>query len=233
MRLNPSHKVLTLLIFSLFTFCAASFAQNTPPFQGEVNADNINIRSDSTPGAQVICTVNRRERLDVLLELYDWYKIRLPKNAPSYIKKSLTQCFNFADGSKVCLNAKILKNRVNVRLKPGESSPILGKVEKDEIVNVLDDRGEWIRIEPVANSFGWIHKKFVNKAPLQEKPFKAASEPSTETTSQAKEEKDNNNITLVGIVKPYGKIFKRVATHKLFTADNKVYLLKWNKQTLG
>jgi len=216
MRFLPLHKVFALLMLSLFFFLDTSFAQNTTLFQGEVNADNINIRSDSTSSAQVICTVNRDERLEVTLELYDWYKIRLPKNSPSYVKKGLAECFNFAQDSKTCLNAKILKDSVNVRLKPSESSPIIGKVNKDEVINVLEDTGGWLKIEPVANSSGWIHKKFVQRV----------------SATHSKTETSNKGISVEGIIKPYGKIINRIATHKLVTSDNKVYLLRGNKQSL-
>lgn len=221
----------TLLTLSLFLFFDTSFAQNTYLFQGEVNSDNINVRSDSTSSALVICTVKKGERLDVLLELYDWYKIRLPKNSPSYVKKALAECFNFAQDSKACLNAKILKDRVNVRLKPSESSPVIGKITKDEVVNVLGERENWLKIEPVANSSGWIHKKFVNKFSAQEKSVKPSPIPA-ETTTRSKEETVNKGITVEGIIKPYGKIINRIATHKLVTSDNKVYLLRGNRQAL-
>ena len=221
----------TLLILSLFLFLGTSFAKNPPLFQGEVNADNINIRSDSTSSAQVICAVNRNERLDVILELYDWYKIRLPKNSPSYVKKDLTECFNFEQNSKTCLNAKILRDRVNVRLRPSESSPIIGKVSKDEVINVLMDTGNWLKIEPVANSSGWIHKKFVNKVSAQEKSVKP-SPPAIETTIHSEVETGSKGITVEGVIKPYGKIINRIATHKLVTSDNKIYLLRGNKQGL-
>ena len=221
----------TLSILSLFLFLGTSFAENSWIFQGEVNADNINIRSDSTSSANVICTVSKGERLDVILELYGWYKIRLPKKSPSYVKRELTECFNFAQDSQACLNAKILKMRVNVRLGPSESSPIIGKLNKDEVINILRDRGGWLKIEPVANSSGWIHKKFVHRVSAQEKSVKPSFIP-IETTAQSKEETGNKGITVEGIIKPYGKIINRIATHKLVTSDNKVYLLRGNKQGL-
>ncbi len=229
MRLSPLYKIPAVSIF-LFLFFGLSFAQGATSFQGKVNANNINIRSDSTPNAQGICTVNKNDELEVILELYDWYKIRLPKNAPSYVKKDLTGCFNFAQDSKTCQNAKILKSRVNIRLKPGESSPILGKVNKDEVVNILEDKGGWYKIEPVVNSFGWIHKKFVNKISFQEKTVLKKS--GEANLLKLKGDANNENITVEGIIKPHGKIIKRIATHKLITADKKIYLLRGNKESL-
>ena|SRR3989338_7554616 len=220
MRLNSLNKVLPLAIVIFFLFLDYSLAQNSPPFNGEVTSDNINIRADSTPNAQIICTVNKDERLDVILELYDWYKIRLPKKAPSFVKKDLTECLSYQPDSNACRNAKISKNRVNIRLKPHESSPILGKVNKNEVINIRGEVGGWYKIEPASESFGWIHKNFVKKAAM----------PVSEITVGPI--KDTKDITVEGMIKPYGKIFKRIATHKLITPDNKTYLLKGNKRGL-
>jgi len=182
-------------------------------FHGEVKEDNINIRSDSTTSAEIICKVNKNEPLDVLSELYGWYKVRLPPNAPSFIKKE----FVALDEEKT---AKVSKDNVNIRLRPDISSPILGKLSQDEPVNILKDFGEWYRIEPVKNSFGWILSNFVKK--IEKKKIKLAAEKKNETTQ--------GQITFEGIIKP--KTVTHLATHKLTTEDNKLYLLKSSKENL-
>ncbi len=237
-----------------FKICSAEIVY---PFQGEVNVNNINVRCDSTTSSQIICTVNKGDLVDVILELYEWYKIRLPQTAHSYIKKSMADCINYKTiasaeanvlaGTKIqCQNAKILKKRVNVRLRPNESSQILGIVNKNEVINILEEKGEWYRIEPIQNSFGWIHKRFVNKVnivnPARKNFSNGVNKADDTKLVQKLEENDKNkisgvfgleeNIVLEGIIKPYGKIIKRIATHKLITQDNKTFLLKGNKKSL-
>lgn len=218
-RLKPA----LLSLFFLLCVSVIAFSQNLIPFQGEVTADNINIRSDTTVGSNPICTVRKGTRLEAVSELYDWYKVKLPSVAPSYVKKDLFECINYenipltqTEVKPRCLNAKAIKNSINVRLKPSESSVILGKISKNEVVNVTGSKDGWYRIEPLANSYGWIHKKFL--APAQ---------------SIAKvEPPDQDTVTVVGVIKPYGIIFKREATHKLICPGNKIYLLKGNKAGL-
>ena len=205
--------IVALFILIQFNLHSLS-AQESLLFQGEITGNNINVRSDSTVSSEIICTVNKGDLVGVVSELYEWQKIRLPKNAPSFVKKSLVMLI----GDKT---AKALKDNVNIRLHPNELSPILGRVNKDETIIVLGERGGWYRIEPVNNSYGWIHKKFVNKVV-----------PMINKTEDAKLIKDNEGITLEGVILPYGKVFKRKATHKLITKDNAVYLLKGNKETL-
>lgn len=222
MKLHRLKPALLALFLLLFVFGSAT-AQNSIPFQGEVNSDNINIRTDATVGSKPICTVKKGIRLEAISELYDWYKVRLPTTAPSYVRKDLFECINYGNIPPTqtsvkpqCLNAKAIKNSINVRLEPSESSNILGKISKNEVVNITGLKDGWYRIEPLANSYGWIHKKFL--APAQNI---AKVEPPNQDT-----------ITIVGVVKPYGIIFKREATHKLICPDNKIYLLKGNRAGL-
>lgn len=227
----PLNKVvilfIILILFAYISPAQGEHSQNKPfLFQGVINGDGINIRSDSTVNSKIICTINKGCLVEVVRELYDWYKIRLPKTAPSFIKKDLVTII----GDKA---AKVLKNNVNIRLNPSESSWILGKVNKNEVVNTFQEQGEWYKIEPVNNSFGWIHRNFVDKVAIMNK---------TEDVKLAQEIKQENKIikekqapdknTSEGIIKPYGKVLKRRATHKLITKDNKVFLLKGNKESL-
>lgn len=151
----------------------------------------------------------------------------MPKKAPSFVKKDLTVCIGFQPDSNACRNGKIVKNRVNIRLKASESSPILGKLNKNEVINIAGEIEGWYKIEPASESFGWIHKNFVKKAVFAQKE---ATAPVTKISPETI--KDTKDITVEGIIKPYGKIFKRIATHKLITPDNKTYLLKGNKRAL-
>jgi len=236
--MRTGHKIfpVALLLFMLFSAANILRAGEPAPFTGEVNANNINIRSDSTVSAEIICKSAKGERLEVVSERYDWYKIRLPKQAPSFVKKNLVAGIEDkpadsfdklkASGNELIKNAKVIKDNVNIRLAPNESSPILGKVNRNEVLTVLADKGGWYKIEPVNNSFGWISTRFVSKVSSAAKP-----EP-TQTQQQTISLAGEKNTVIEGIIKPYGIVFKRPATHKLITSDNKIFLLKGNKKSL-
>jgi uncharacterized protein YgiM (DUF1202 family) len=159
MILKLIYRIFFISLFLFVQLVHNIYAETSFPFRGEVNSNNINIRSNSTVNSEVVCNLNKGSPVEVVLELYGWYKIRLPKNAPSYIKKNLVGLINDK-------TARALKDRVNIRLHPNELSPILGRVNKNEIISILEDKGEWYKIEPVNNSFGWIHKKFVDKVEI-------------------------------------------------------------------
>jgi len=222
MQLHFKFKVTLVLLAACLSFGGYAFSEEFAEFIGKVNANNINVRVDATTGAPIACTLARGQLIEVVRESYDWYKIRLPKTAPSYIKKSLVQCIDrdvSASEPFKCLNGKVTAEKVNVRLGPSEDSWILGKADKSTIVNILGEKNSWYKIEPVHQSFGWIHKKFVDKAQA------AVTEP-----VQAK---SAGLLVIEGVVSPYGVVLWRQATHKLITPENKIYYLKGNRKGLN
>ena len=231
------------IILAVLSVLSASrmLAESTLPFRGEVNSSKINLRQDSTVSAPIICTLNKGTRVEVVLESYDWYKIKLPKSAPSFVRSDLAECINSESedfpvtAHDACNRAKILKDNVNVRLAPSESAYIVGRVNKDDVVNILKATQGWYKIEPVPNSFGWVHKRFISKATEEQKIEIVKIQEIKEEVHQkapAAETVKSGSVSLTGIIRPYGKIFKRKATHKLITADNRVFLLKGDKKIL-
>lgn len=217
-RLQGKYLRIVVLYILLSRVCFAADSAFSPSY-GRVNSDKINIRSDSSTNAPLIFVAPKDETLEVILEKYDWYKIKLPKTAPSFVKKDLLEAID----SKT---AKVLKERVNIRLLPDETAVILGKLEKNEVVAVLEESGGWYKIEPTDNCFGWIHKKFVDKV----LPAAGLDKP---VTTQVPSAETNAPIQLQGIIQPYGKVINRIATHKLVTKDYNIFLLKGNSDSLN
>jgi len=225
-------------VFYFFYALSYSFAA---AFTGEINSPAINVRVDSTTSSEVICVLDKKDKVDVASESYGWYKIRLPKKAPSYVKANLTECIkteeaNLAPDKPVqvnpprCINARIIKERVNIRLKPNESSWILGKAGKNTIINLTGEEGPWYKIEPIEESFGWINKKFVDK--IEPEPPEQAVQNNPAIVSQPVVI-SGDQLIIEGKVEPYGMVLWRKATHKIVTADNRVYLLMGNKSALN
>ncbi|MBM3250177.1 MAG: hypothetical protein FJZ09_04945 [Candidatus Omnitrophica bacterium] len=164
-----------LALAILLAVFSQALAQETVIFTGEITSPDINVRADSRVTAPVICALDKGEQVEVVLEAHDWYRIKLPKKAPAYIKKSFVECIAPAapdprqkkeapKKEELCSSAKLLNDRVNIRLGPGESAPILGMAYKDEPVKVVAEEEGWYRIEPTDKAFGWLNKKFVKKA---------------------------------------------------------------------
>jgi uncharacterized protein YgiM (DUF1202 family) len=218
--MHPKFKV-TIVLSALLLFFAPglSLAQESFPFTAEVLANDINIRSDSTVNSQVICQVNKGERLTVVSEHYDWYKVVLPKDTPVFIKGDLVAMLDTEDTK----SAKVTGDRVNIRMGPSDSSPVIGMVGKDQPLNVLDHSEPWYKIESPDSCFGWIHKQFVKKA---------TQLPKVTLSSKPQQLAIDSVVTIEGVVNHYGRFLRRTATHKIVTPDKKIFLLKGSKESL-
>ncbi len=242
MQLNRKHKI-AIIIFAVLLISrpqgrglASDSQSHSHVFTGRINANNINVRVDATIGAPVVCALDNGQLVEVVWKAYGWYKIRLPKTAPSYIKKNLVECIN-RDASlpepAKCLNAKVTGERVNIRLGPSESFWILGKVDKLTVVNILAGQGAWYKIEPVHQSYGWVNKKFVDKDRSQTtvlQPMALVLQPVV--LPKGSQTAVLQPVVVKGMVSPYGVVLWRTATHKLITAGNKIYFLKGNRKGL-
>jgi len=299
--LKHSRNIPFIILSAAFLLTAGVSGAEIAPFQGEITADNIHVRVDSTASAETIFLLNKGERIEVISETYGWYKVKLPKNAPAYIKKVFIVPLKDNTG-------EVEKTNVNVRMRPETKAPIIGKVNKGDLLTILNDaENGWYKIEPPENSFGWVHTKFVKTAPAEQeapsesKPEGASLEKETTEAKEIKEIKEVKKIkepketreiekaeakveieknpaatielnkelkwpkvweeielmlpekteseeeaaeksaveitnalsSVEGIVTPYGKVFRRITTHKLTTKDKKIYLLKGDKTLLN
>ena len=165
-------RIVAAFIF-IFFFAAQSIpADSGFPFRGTVKSNGINIRADSRINSSVICKADKGSCLEVVSSSYDWYKIKLPVNASVYIRKDMVGVATEgpagppSEGTIVqdkMAMAKVIKDNVNLRLSPQEASLILGQVKKDDIIFVIEEEQGWYKIRPPTESFGWIHKNFIEE----------------------------------------------------------------------
>ncbi|MDD5108980.1 MAG: SH3 domain-containing protein [Candidatus Omnitrophica bacterium] len=227
MPLNLKYRVTFIILVICFVWSIVAFGADAVVFKGQVNTENINVRVDATVSSAIICGLSKWELVEVISESYDWYKIRLPKEAPSYVKEDLLECLNSDTVTNPgrCLSAKVIKDRINIRLEPSESAWILGKANKSTVVSILGKKGDWYKIQPIYQSYGWVNKKFISKEikfsqkkELPDLPVKDIQSP--------------DFLVVEGMVSPYGVVLWRKATHKLVTHESKIYLLKGDRKAL-
>jgi uncharacterized protein YgiM (DUF1202 family) len=212
---------IALVVFLGVSFCCSTVSAQETKFQYEVNADGIHIRCDSTVSSAVVCALKKGDVLDVVSESYGWYKVRLPALAPAFISKSMVAAGNNQ-------TATVVRDNVNIRLGPGTSLPVVGKVKKDQVVVITSDQGDWYGIQPPPTAYGWINKKFVSKTITFAQPPQPPAPPQAQATSSPQPE----ILQLEGVIKPYGFFFKGPIAHKLQTGDNRVFLLQGDKKVL-
>jgi hypothetical protein len=140
-----------------------------------VRGSDINVRGQAAINSEVITRLKKGETVTLLEEVTlkkpkqdepsRWYKIALPTTVGVWVHSS------YIDATSNTVKPR----RLNLRGGPGENFSVLGRLERGATVKPLDTKGEWVKIEPPTNSFGFVAAHLVERGPAAI----AAAEPKT------------------------------------------------------
>jgi uncharacterized protein YgiM (DUF1202 family) len=175
-------------------------AEEAKSFAGEITADRVNVRSGPHLNFEIIYTCNRGDKIIIIGEQYDWYKIKLPESAILYISKE------FIDNKN---NTFIVKaDDVNIRAGTGLEYNIVGQLLKGDKIDIITETGAWYGIKAPKGCFGWIYKKYikfyatVDQYELELKRKEAASENYTKlVTNYAQELKKDFTYMRLDVIR--------------------------------
>ncbi len=195
--------------------------------EGIVTRDKINTRADSTIYSPVLTKLHKGDKVKILKENFNWYKIIPPPKTirgfvyADYIEKN-------KQGEYIC---KV--NNLNIRMKPNLSSRIIGVLKKGTPLKVLGKTKSFFIIDPYPFAYSWIHKKFVrpaekikSKAPKSQQTAKALLGKKKEPfliTHPSKTE----NTPAETVIKKQGRLLKR------FFSKNPCGLIYYLKSSTG
>ncbi len=143
-----------LITFFTIGLSSRGWAQDVFPFLAKVTSKHVNVRSGQSVNFESLYQFNKDDKVIVVGKEYSWYKIELPPLAKSFVHKDFVQKIN-------ATIAQVIAARVNVRAGKGIEHMILGQLNKGSRVRILEETEEWYKIEPVANTYGWISDKFL------------------------------------------------------------------------
>jgi len=133
------------------------------PGPAVVSQKNVNVRGRAAINSEVVARLGRGDRVNVLEEVTlkspkqdepaKWAKISLPTNATVWAHAS------FIDAT----NNKVLAKRLNLRSGPSEAYGVIGRIEKGAAIKPLDQKGEWVRLEPPAEAYGFVAAHLLSK----------------------------------------------------------------------
>jgi uncharacterized protein YgiM (DUF1202 family) len=128
----------------------------TGPGPAVVSQRNVNVRGKAAVNSEVITRLNRGDRVTVIEEVTlpkpkqdepaKWAKIALPTNAAVWAHAS------FLDQT----NNTVKASRLNLRTGPSENHSVIGRLAKGATVKPIDQKGEWVKIEPPADAYGYV-----------------------------------------------------------------------------
>lgn len=139
----------SLLLAKVELVYSEDLVQDYKPVNATVLANQVNIRAGHGLNFEILGQLNKDASVTVVGERYGWYKIKLPKEALSFVHK------RYID------NGVVKANRLRVRAGKGINYNVLGILKKAQAVSVLEEDGDWLRIVPPDNCFGWINKEFL------------------------------------------------------------------------
>lgn len=125
------------------------------PFLGRMKGKNINVRGGNNLNFEVLTQLQDQEPVIVLGESSGWYQIDPPAAAYLWINKSYVK-----DGI-------LTADAVNVRCSPTLAGTLNCQLAKNDMVEVISEEGEWLKIKPPAQAKAWVSMDFV----VYEKPL--------------------------------------------------------------
>lgn len=160
-----------------------------------VAKDKVHIRSDSTVMSASLGMLKKGEKVEIIGEKFEWYKIRVPRRFPCYASAEYLELLSKNKG-------EVTASNLNLRNKPSLEALVIGEVEEGAILEVLSKQGDWLKVKGHPHVSGWIHNQFLE--PYEIKLTKIAKE--------KKKEED----TLSGLIKQLNNpdIQKKKAIHE-------------------
>ncbi len=133
--------------------------------KGRVNTNKLNVREKPSLKANVVGVVRLGQILNIFNEIEDWYQIVLPDRKHAFVFKK------YIDIVRQEKSGRITTNVLNVRKQPNTESEIIGKLHKNDIVSILREYDDWVRIE-FGKKEAYIYKQFVEMqdVPLEVNP---------------------------------------------------------------
>lgn len=140
------------------------------PGPAVVTQPSINVRGQPAINSEVIIRLKKGERLNVLEEVTlkkpktdepaKWAKVSLPTNAAVWVNASF---INLADKT-------VVPKKLNVRSGPGENYSVVARISKGTVLKDIETKGDWMKIEPPADSYGFVAAHLLASEPASPAP---------------------------------------------------------------
>ncbi|MFZ3588286.1 SH3 domain-containing protein [Bacillus sp. DJP31] len=134
------------------------------PGNMEATTNGLRIRKGPGTSFQVIGSVNIGNLLQFNERSEDWIKITFKQLEgwvhSDYLTGIPSEDNENTDKNKVQKSGIVTTNSLNVRDSASLNGPIIGKVTKDEKVDILSEKSDWyeVRLKP---RNGWVHKDYI------------------------------------------------------------------------
>lgn len=152
-------KTINLLVIFFFVLsyyclinsnCAKAQEKKSYPYIGIVTCEKLRVLPRKGTNYREITTLSQNDLVTVLDKNGDWLLIKPPENINCWIS------------SDYILEGIVIGTALNVRQGPGINFPVLTQVNKNDKVNVIDEKNNWKKISPPESLKAWVSANFVD-----------------------------------------------------------------------
>jgi len=145
------------------------------PGAAVVAANHVNVRSKAGLVCEIITRMTNGQPVTVVEEIHltrsgpeepsAWAKILLPPETHVWLKAS------YLDANKT-----VTAKKLNLRAGPGEAYGVVGTLQKGDVVQEIETKGEWVQIQGPTNAYAFMAAQYLKQ---EEAPTLATTEPPT------------------------------------------------------
>lgn len=176
----------------------------------------VNVRSEASTNGKIVGKIYNGAVAHVLEitdgEDGDWFRM-VSGNVEGYIK---AEYFIYGDDAAQVIDEYVTRyavvnvTRLNVRKEPGIDAKRIGYIDSGERVKLLEDLGEWLKVQYTSDKTGYVSAQYVNVVEefiyaktLEEEAAERAAQRALEERQKASEEKAAEN-TVITVTPPAG-----------------------------
>lgn len=204
-----SSKLLTVVgIGAVALAVSAGEASALENAKGTVTANVLNVRSGPGTNNKKIGATYKGDVLEILDSSKGWYKVRLSNGqegwvSGNYLNVTTSSNTSVAEASKtIVTKGKVTANVLNVRSGVGTQHSIVGKLQKNTVVDVLDSSNGWYKVKLSNGQEGWCSGDYIQVLELDAcKP--PTIDGSSEAMSVSKKQDAILNVAMAQLNKPY------------------------------
>ena len=134
-----------------------------------VTTDNLNVRSGPSTSNSILGKLNKNDKAEVISESGSWSKINY-KGSTAYVSSQYLSSKQIEEDkneeSKV-ENKWVTTDNLNVRSGPSTSNSILGKLNKNDKVEVISESGSWSKIN-YKGSTAYVSSQYLSNKQIEE-----------------------------------------------------------------
>ncbi|MGN7468489.1 SH3 domain-containing protein [Brevibacillus sp. SAFN-007a] len=167
--------------------CAISLPMSTAWAADSVRVavDKLNVRSGPSLQSAVITSVPNKTVLPVLSAQNDWVQVKLPNGQSGWVANWLVSAQQ-SPAPAAAGTVESTTTNLNVRSGPGQTYPVLQKINPGTRYPIVQKNGDWILIQTSEGKTGWVAAWLVkDSSAASTGPVPGAGTAGTPPTGQA------------------------------------------------